>query len=251
MNVSRSIPRGSGMDVVLRRMESFGAVSPEQRARVEALGRRPETLTARTVLQNEGEPIAHPRYILAGWAFRQRLLPDGRRQIFSFLLPGDGVGVSLRVGPLAAASTLALTRLSLVDAADLLQPTALMACPELREHLDAAATYEEGLLLDHVVRLGRQTAYERVSHLLLELHERLQAVGLAQAGGYDAPLTQEVMADALGLSVVHINRTLQQLRRERTIVFEGGRVTLLEPNVLAAVADYTPARPGGAYGRRT
>ena len=230
------------MDVVLRRMQAFGPVGAELRRRVEALERRLEAFGPRAVLHNEGEREVRPLYLISGWAVRQRVLPDGRRQIFSFVLPGDGLGVSLRPGPLAASATVALTRMRLADASELLAPDALADCPELLDSLQAATAQEEALLLDHVVRLGRQTAYERVAHLLLELNQRLDAVGLAQDGGFDAPLTQEVMADALGLSVVHINRTLQQLRRERTIVMEGGRVILLAPEVLAAAADYVPRR---------
>ena len=140
------------------------------------------------------------------------------------------------------ASTVALTRMTLADASELLAPATLAEHPDLSDRLDRAAAAEEGLLLDHVVRLGRQTAYERVAHLLLELNQRMLTVGLSQGGAYDAPLTQEVMADALGLSVVHINRTLQQLRRDRMIVFEGQRVTLLALELLASAADYVHPR---------
>ncbi len=242
MTAQRIAAVSADMGLVLRRMDALAPVSPELRRRIEGLGRRSETLVSRTILQTEGEPVTRARFIASGWAFRQRLLPDGRRQILSILLPGDALGVCLRMGPLMTASTVALTRMTLVDATELLAPATLVEHPDLQHCLDRAAASEEGLLLDHVVRLGRQTAYERVAHLLVELNHRLMAVGLSVNGVYDAPLTQEVMADALGLSVVHINRTLQQLRRERMIVFEGGRVTLLAPELLAATADYVLAR---------
>ena len=246
MTLQRSAAASGAMDPVMRRLSALAPVGEELARRLELLGRRVETVSMRTVLQSEGEPLLRARFILSGWAFRQRLLPDGRRQIFSVLLPGDAIGVTVQPRPLDATTTIAITRMTTVDASELLTPGALTACPELLANLNGAANYEASLLLDHVVRLGRQTAYERVAHLLLELNDRLCVVGLGQDGVFDAPLTQEIMADALGLSVVHINRTLQQLRREHMIVFEGGRVTLLAPDRLAAAADYIRPKIGCA-----
>jgi CRP-like cAMP-binding protein len=231
------------VEPVIRRMEASAPVTAEQRHRVEMALRRTERVATRSTLMTEHEATARPRYILAGWAMRQRLLADGRRQIFSFLLPGDGVGVCLRPSPIAMATTVALTPMQLVDATDLVRPATLEDCPEIGQAVAKAAAFEESLLLGHIVRLGRQTAFERVAHFFLELRDRLKVVGLSHGDAFEAPFTQEVLADALGLSVVHINRTLQQLRRERMISMEGGRVTLLAPELLAATADYTPLRP--------
>ena len=77
-------------------------------------------------------------------------------------------------------------------------------------------------LRDQIVRLGRQTAYERLVHLVLEFHSRLQAIDMVDGNTFSLPLTQEILADALGLSVVHINRTLQQVRRDRLLDMRGG-----------------------------
>ena len=162
------------------------------------------------------------------------------------MLPGDAIGLAFRPRPLDTTAAIALTRMVTADAGELLSEAAMLECPDLSERLHQTAHFEDALLLDHVVRLGRQTAYERVAHLLLELNGRLEAVGLSEGGVFEAPLTQEVMADALGLSVVHINRTLQHLRRERMIVFETGRVSLLAPELLAAAADYAPRFPPNA-----
>jgi CRP-like cAMP-binding protein len=88
------------------------------------------------------------------------------------------------------------------------------------------------------MRVGRQTAYERTAHFILEIHERLSQVGLAGDTTVAIPLTQEIMADALGLSVVHLNRTLQQLRRNQLIEFKSGLVRLLQPEQLAEIAHF-------------
>ncbi len=104
-------------------------------------------------------------------------------------------------------------------------------------------TLDEASLLDHIVRLGRQTAYERMAHLLLELRWRLAEVGLGDERKFPLPLTQEVLADALGLSIVHVNRTLQQLRREGLLEMRAGFVELLKPDVLIATSDFRLPQP--------
>jgi CRP-like cAMP-binding protein len=186
-----------------------------------------------------GGPV-RPQLIVSGWACRQRLLRDGRRQILGFLLPGDLVALGAVASPISEASTVALTRLETIEMPDLAAAGAWPGSSLAKLfHLSPAA--EERRLIEHLVRLGRRTAYERVGHLLLELGERLQAVGMADGGRFPLPVTQEVLADALGLSVVHVNRILQQLRREGLIETQGGYVRLPSPRALAAAVDYTEA----------
>jgi len=174
--------------------------------------------------------------IVSGWGCETRILPDGRRQIFSFLLPGDVVDLT-RGSQAGRRSFLSLTRLEIVDAGVL-----IAAEPgdgeDVAEALRQAAARTEDRLFDHMVRIGRLTAKERVLHLLLELHDRLQAVGMVREDSFRLPLTQEVFADALGLSIVHINRTLQQLRRSARITLKGGSVTLHDRAKLSAYACY-------------
>ncbi len=100
---------------------------------------------------------------------------------------------------------------------------------------------EEIWLVNQVVRLGRQTAYERVAHFLLELRERLAAVDRVQENRFSFPITQEVLADALGLSVVHMNRTMQQLRRDGLVEQRATAITLRDVPALASIADYAGA----------
>ena len=182
------------------------------------------------------------------------MLPDGRRQIFSFLLPGDGFGLSRRPGP-ELSTVAALTALETVDAEPMLDAIHAGKAPGLARALSGIEPLEQTQLFDHMVRLGRQTAYERVAHFLLELQRRLEVVGLGDNQRFPLPLTQEILADALGLSIVHVNRTLQQLRRERLIELRSGVAILLERELLASIADYRlpPLRPsaGSVSARRT
>ncbi len=236
------------MVAVLRRLNALKPLSPAQLQRLDALGDRIETAVAGETLQSDGGSPMRPSFILSGWACRQRLLSDGRRQIFSLLLPGDAVGFCVEPRPLSSAAVVALTKVALTTADSLTGGLIPPASPpssaqdpwQFADHMRRSACLEEELLLDHVVRLGRQTAYERTAHLLLELHWRLSLIGQADDRAFAMPLTQEVLADFLGLSIVHVNRTLQQLRRERLIEMSGSHVVLLEAAQLAVIADYQP-----------
>ncbi len=188
-----------------------------------------------------------PRFLIQGWASRLRMLPDGRRQIFHLVLPGDLIGSCLRPHQPAAAATVALTRVETASAAGL---AAILgaAPPQAGSSLAAACAalerHGESLLLDQITRLGRQTAYERTAHLLLEIWERLAVVGLAEDNTFPWPLRQDTLADLLGLSVVHVNRTLQQLRRDGVIELRGGVAVLLHPERLQEAADVLPTCAG-------
>ena len=153
-------------------------------------------------------------------------------------------GLCLRPQAIALTTSLALTPVVIADA------TALGAAittdpsshPGLTQACYATASLDEAYLLNQLMRVGRQTAFERTAHFILEIHERLSRVGMANETSVAIPLTQEIMADALGLSVVHLNRTLQQLRRNQLIEFKGGMVRLLEPDRLREIANFRAPR---------
>jgi CRP-like cAMP-binding protein len=237
--------------MVARRLRAFGPLSEAELELVRTCGERRERISAGEEIIGEGGIVVRPRFILSGWACRQRVLSDGRRQIFGFLLPGDSIGLRRRAGPELCAIA-SVTSLELADAEPVREAAQSGRAPGLVRALSSIEPMEQGLLLDHVVRLGRQTAYERVAHFLLELQQRLEVVGLGDSQRFPLPLTQEILADALGLSIVHVNRTLQQLRREHLIELRSGVAILLEPQTLAEIADYRrPAHslPQPASGR--
>ncbi|CAN7387734.1 Crp/Fnr family transcriptional regulator [Phenylobacterium sp. LjRoot225] len=229
-------------------LSDVGAVSPDERSstfaegtnarevdvgRVQSFWRTVERIPAGAGVS--AGPESRPRQIVvvSGWVAETRILADGRRQIFAFLLSGDvaSVGGSSHVG---GRSLVALTNVEIADAA------ALATGDRASASITDMIRQDEERLFDHIVRIGRLTAKERVLNLLLELHDRLEVIGLVKAGAFRLPLTQEVFADALGLSVVHINRTLQQLRREGLLTIGRGMVTLHQRHKLAALACYQP-----------
>jgi CRP-like cAMP-binding protein len=195
--------------------------------------------------------------IVSGWACELRILPDGRRQIFGFLLPCDTIEARATTGG-ASHGVMALTRLEVVSPCGPGTAEGLGEATMLRA-LEAEALRREDRFYDQLTRIGRLTARERIMHLLLELYCRLARVGLVNGDTFKLPLTQEIFADALGLSIAHINRTLKELRREGLVVIQSGRVTLPDRERLAVKACYlsvdggplavnaTPQRP--AYSR--
>jgi CRP-like cAMP-binding protein len=226
------------MSPVIARLNALSPLSSSLIEQIEGLGRRMETVAAGATLVEAGEAQQRPRYIVDGWACRLRMLPDGRRQLFSLLVPGDGLGISARAHPLAQSHAVALTRLTTVDASVLVDSPS----DEFRRLMARTAAQNEDMLLGHIVRLGRQTAYERTAHLLVEIGQRLRASGVGEANVYHFPVTQEALADLLGLSIVHVNRTLQQLRRDGLIDMVRGEMHLLNLDTLMSLSDFPPPR---------
>lgn len=229
----------SPASLVVRRLSRLAPLGAESIEALSAL-REVHRLSAGAAVVTEHEPL-RPRFLVSGWAARVRWLADGRRQVVSMVLPGDGVGLCERPQPLALCAMVAVTPVEVVDAAAIsrlvFDPKGAKA-PDIAVALAMSAALEEAHLIDQIVRLGRQTALERMAHLLLELRFRLSLVDLAVDGDFPLPLTQELLADATGLSAVHVNRTLQQMRREGLIELGQGRVKLLRQSLLETIADY-------------
>lgn len=227
----------SRTEVISRRLGGLHALSPEERDLLLRIGAGPtHRHPLRTTMTFPGNG---PRYVLIGWVACYRQLNDGRRQLFGVAIPGDGLNLRPWVngwGEIMQAATMAQT----VDAAPVQTMARTPAGSGLAAAMQLAHAEEDAFRLDQVIRLGRQTALERLSHLLLELHFRCASAGLAHGPNYPLPLTQEVVGDLLGLSVVHVNRTMQLMRRENMIDLRHGQMTLLNPDKLAEIAEFRP-----------
>ena len=218
-------------DPAVRTLGSLARLSPEEIRLIAGLRRRPQTFQPGQEICHAEEFNPKASIIAEGWAARVRMLPDGRRQILMVLLPGDCIAVASERGALNRPALIALTRVALLDATP------------LREHLQepagaagalvqaCAATEDEmcQMLVDQVVRLGRHSTYERVLDFFDELHRRQRRAGLASADRMPLPLTQDVLSDVLGVSLVHVNRTLQAMRREGVLTIHRGHVEFRKP----------------------
>ena len=227
------LPNMSALSTRLSRLAGLEAAEVEILQTAEREQRRSP---ARREMIVEGEPIRERRALLSGWACRQRILSDGRRQILGFLLPGDLIGMCQHGNPLASTTILAITEVITCTV-----PTTA-AGSGLAEAYARSAALEEHYFLNHITRLGRLNASERLADWLLETQERLALVGPLVAEQFPLPLTQEMLADALGLTSVHVNRTLQAMRRDGLLISRGGTISFPDRTRLAKSVDYRPAR---------
>ncbi|MBN9265431.1 MAG: Crp/Fnr family transcriptional regulator [Hyphomicrobium sp.] len=189
-------------------------------------------------LVHEGQ-TGHLAYILqAGWACSFKLLPDGGRQIIAFPLPGDCIGLRSVLLRTSDHSFSALTDVvvSSVEASRMME--IFNEFPRLGAAILWAASRDEAMVVEHLVSIGRRSAIERTAHFFLELSERLRLVSLATEQEFDCPLNQYVLADALGLSAIHVNRVLRQLRERKLMTLKDRKVTIHNMNRLTLLAGF-------------
>jgi CRP-like cAMP-binding protein len=186
----------------------------------------------------EGRKYDSLMVLLEGAAVRYRVLQDGRRQILNVILPGDFIGFPgcFFENALYSIATLSDCSVSPVSFARFLALSTTH--PRLASVIFWSLSCEAAMYAEHLIGVGRRSALERVAHFLLEMLTRLQAVGRADERSYRLPLTQELIADALGLSVQYVNLTLRQLREEDLAIVDRQQVTILNPERLTALADF-------------
>ena len=216
----------------LTRMTAVTPLDEDAAALIYRAEQNPRRVAAKRDLVSGRERVRSPLMVLDGWAATICLLPDGRRQIISFVLPGELVGVGDQGYSENDDSVVALTDLSI---ASLPRAGDLPAGSGLGDVYATSRLLNDRFLRNQIVRIGRLDAYERITDLLLELHDRLALAGLANEGSFQLPLTQESLADALGLTSVHVNRMLQLLRRDGLLTLKAGVATLPDLPGLARV----------------
>jgi CRP-like cAMP-binding protein len=198
----------------LARIVDLGAAEV---AALSALGGAPRECRAGASLIDAGKRMSAAILVHEGWAFRHRTLSDGRRQLMGFVLPGDICDPAVFVTPRADFSMQALTdlRYSPVEAEEVLD--LVTRSPRIGTALWWAEAQDAAITRAHLVAIGRLSAYERIAYLLWELWMRLRVVNLTRGDGFEMPASQELIADAAGLSYVHVSRTLRRLDREGLI----------------------------------
>ncbi len=198
-------------------------------------------------LAHAGDAGVRVRVIVSGWAFRYRTLHDGRRQILDVLLPGDTFGLETLFDHRTEASVQTATPMTYFALAPESLAQAFDLSPEFRRHLMNVVFAQKAALENLVIRLGQCDAEERTAELLLSLHTRLVQCGLALGPSFVLELTQQEMADALGLHVIHLNRVLGRLRARKLVSANGKTVTLHDLQGLAELVpplSQTGALPG-------
>jgi CRP-like cAMP-binding protein len=232
----RSVERGEGTsagavplrrattDLLIRKLESIGTLAAGER---DALARLEATIVMAQPHEDilrEGDCARGVTLVLQGFLCRYKIVADGKRQIMSFHIPGDVPDLPALFLPVADHNLCTLVPSQLAT----IPRTAMLALfaqqPQLaylfwRDTLIDAAVFREWM-----VGIGRRSAFKRIAHLFCEMIVRMQAVGLSSNYSIELPLTQTDIADALGLSTVHVNRTLQEIRRAGLINFQRGKL---------------------------
>lgn len=231
--------RSIGTEILLTRLRALSPLASYEIDLIRSLGDKSKLHAPHTTICPREDGSPHSRLIVSGWACRPRMLPDGRRQMLSVLLPGDLLGDRGERRPLALTPAVALTTVRTVSSARLFDALAerVNQYPGLCRALDTGDRIEEEQLLDHVVRLGCQTALQRTAHCLIELYKRLAMIGFTHDGTFPMPLTQETLGDLLGLSLVHVNRVLSKLKREGLVEIRAGVAKVNDFGRLSLIAD--------------
>ena len=222
------------------KLKSFTDLSEKETSAIDALHKRRKKFVAGQDMVSQGLCDQSAYILTSGWACSYKILEDGQRQIVDFQIPGDFLGLRSillnvsdhRIEPVTDLVAVKITSNDIVDT--------VANTPKLAVAMLWAMSRDEAMVVEHLVGLGRRDAAQRVAHFLLELGARLSLVGLANKNGFFCGLTQYLLADALGLTAVHINRTLRQLREAGLLTFRDGLVSFDNYKRLVSFAQFDP-----------
>lgn len=235
-------PHGSGgRSALAAKLSHFTALSEAEVRVLDGLCAAEEPFAARVDLAVEGEAPPAAFVLTQGMACRYRILPDGRRQILGFLIPGDFFDpfVFLLKVMDHSVATLMPSRLARLERGKVIAVFARR--PRLAAAFWWSALQDEAIQRERIVALGRRDARGRVAYLLCELVWRQIAIGASGDSAIRLPLTQVELGDALGLTPVHINRVLQEFRKAGLIMLERRRLRLHDMATLRLIAGCTEA----------
>jgi CRP-like cAMP-binding protein len=230
----------STTDVLVRRLESVGVLADGEKAAIEKLPIQVTSLRADQDIVREGDRPTRSCLVVQGFACTFKITGQGKRQIMAFQFAGDIPDLqSLHLtvldsslGTITPCTVAFIQHEALHDLCD--------RHPGIAAALWRTTLIDASIFREWVTNIGRRQAYSRIAHLLCEVVVRMRAVGLAENGTCDLPMTQDELADATGISTVHVNRTLQELRGDKLITLRGERLTVLDWRGLTQAGDFDP-----------
>ncbi len=209
------------------RLQAYTKLSQADLAAIDQLSRKGvKQVAARRDLIREGDPPKSIYMILDGWACRYKQLPDGRRQVVALFIPGDLCDLNIYILKEMDHSVGAISAIKVAEIPRDDFERLMAEHPRITQALFWNELVTVSIQLEWTLNLGQRTAYERISHLFVEMFLRLQAVGGTDGNSCEFPLTQTDIADATGLTAVHVNRTLQDLRRDGLVELHGRVLTI-------------------------
>ncbi len=220
------------------RLRAYVSLSESDVAVLAAATAKSRRHAARRDLIREGDRPGPVIVILEGWACRYKILPNGGRQILAFLMPGDCC--DLHVGLLAEMDHgIQTVSAAVVATIDRTEMDAIMeSCPAVARAMYIGQLIDEGTMRAWITSMGRRQSIERVAHLMCELYARARSIGLTAGIELALPLSQLLLADALGMTPVHINRVLRKLRESGAMELRRGSLVISDPAMLVKIAGF-------------
>ncbi len=226
---------------LLRRISFYADLDTTDQQVIVQLDGRVQHFAKNTEIVDAGQEMDSVLIVKEGWAIRYKSLEDGRRQVLNILLPGDMFDLQVLVAAEADHSVKTVTDLTALSVKPSVFRRLLTESGQLTLAFWWMQVQEEAFLREQIVRNGQQTARERIGHFLLELHRRVQIAGEGTSDGFRVPLTQTVIADALGLTPIHTNRVLRQLERDGLLERDNGWIQFTDAARLADISQFDPA----------
>ncbi|MFZ1430970.1 MAG: Crp/Fnr family transcriptional regulator [Geminicoccaceae bacterium] len=221
-----------------RKLAKFLHLGPTEMAALAKLEGKQRPVAAGTELVREREPGQHAYILEDGWTCSYKLLADGGRQVIDFPIPGDIIGLRGLLLRTADHSFAAVTDVTVAEVSARQLMDTLDHVPRLAAAMLWGASRDEAVVVEHLVNIGRRSALVRTAHLLVEMGLRLELAGLGSPAGFACPLNQYMLADALGMTAIHVNRILRQLRERGLLTFRDGRVTFHDLQGLRLLAGH-------------
>lgn len=229
------------IDSALLKLRQRDHIGPDEEQALRDATNEAQTAAARTTIIREGEILNSSTLLLDGIMCRYKDLRNGERQISALHVAGDFVDLHSFTLRKLDHNIMALTRCRFVTVAHSGLKRITENFPHLTRVFWFATNLDAAIHREWELSLGRRQAISKVAHLFCEMHVRLQIVGLASDDGYDLGLTQNDLAECVGLTPVHVNRTLKELRTGELVSFRSGRVTIHDPEGLKRIGEFDPA----------
>lgn len=226
---------------LLRRISFYADLDDDDQRVIMDLKGREQRFEKNTEIVDAGQELDSILIVKEGWAVRYKSLEDGRRQVLNVLLPGDLFDLQVLVAAEADHSVKTVSNLTGLSVRPSVFRRLLTESGKLTLAFWWMQVQEEAFLREQIVRNGQQTARERIGHFLLELHRRAQIAGEGTREGFRVPLTQTIIADALGLTPIHTNRVLRQLERDGFLERNDGWIIFKDAAGLAEISQFDPS----------
>ncbi|WP_458097837.1 Crp/Fnr family transcriptional regulator [Roseomonas sp. WA12] len=222
----------------IEKLSGFAELTGPEISALTAATSQPQSYKPRQDLIREGDQPGPVFVVLEGWAFRYKVLPNGSRQIMAFLLPGDACDLNISMLAEMDHSIQTVRHAKVAKISRETMDELMTTHRGIAHAMYVAQLVDEGTLRAWIVSLGRRGSVERAAHLLLELYVRGVRTGSMGSDEVELPLSQVILADALGMTPVHINRVLQDLRRSGAVELQRGVLRIHDPAALIRISGF-------------